>query len=192
MMNDKIKISLVLVCVTVMVLGVLGYNKFGSDDSQTKGENMTQAASQDVVTNANSAWSKRCNESQKGSENQKPNCEIFQILTVTKTKQKFLEFALGYGGNPASANAVIVLPLGLQLNKGGLLQIDKQEGGEKFSLETCLPSGCVARFKIKPEFLKGMMGGQNLYISIVDTHGKVMKIKLSLQGFDTTLKSLWT
>ncbi len=193
-MNGKIKLALIiLVCVGAISLGYLINDKSDASDSLEVADSVTeQTESQDTAAPTDSTWFKRCDAPKKGADNQKPHCEIFQTLSVKETKQKFLEFAVGYNGDPdpVSAQAVIILPLGIAVNAGGIMQIDDEEGGEKFIIKTCAPSGCIASFTLKPEFLAKMKSGKNMYISFVDNQNKTRKTQMPLQGFSATLKSL--
>ncbi len=185
-MTSKMRIVLVLAFFAVVGLMAVTYSKSRSASSQPTGATTPQTISK----NTDSSWSKRCDAPQEGAENQKPYCEAFQILSVTETKQKFLEFAVGYRGSPAVANAALLLPLGIQVNAGGIMQIDEEEQAEQFTIETCLPAGCISRFALKPELVSKMSAGQNLYISFADAQGQTMKIQLPLQGFAMTLESI--
>ncbi len=133
-------------------------------------------------------WSKRCDKPK--TEGSAPYCEVFQKLSETKTKQRFLEFALGYSaGREKPITGVMILPLGVMLQSGGTIQVDDKTL-KAFAINTCLPEGCVAQMELDPAFLDEMTQGKTLHVKFADAKGKVMGVDMPLGGFATQLGTL--
>ncbi|MGM0553120.1 MAG: invasion associated locus B family protein [Pseudomonadota bacterium] len=77
----------------------------------------------------------------------------------------------------------ILLPLGVELRPGILLQIDD---GEEFRGEfiACVQQGCAAAREIGPERLQELRGGRNLSVAFRALHmEQPLAFDLSLMGF---------
>jgi len=151
-----------------------------------------QAGSEGSATAAapseGTAWAKRCD---KPKEEGKPEyCEVFQKLTVTKTKQRFLEFAVGYpAGKEKSPYAVIVLPLGILVQSGGTMQVDDKPV-KQFGIQTCLPAGCIVKVELDAASTADMSAGNLLHLKFASAEGKVMGVDLQLKGFGSVFAGL--
>jgi|TARA_R110002126_G_scaffold13118_4_gene56860 invasion protein IalB len=136
------------------------------------------------------AWDVRCktNETDK-----KEYCEMFQMITVKDTGQRFMEIAL-FKDKEDKLGGIIILPLGLLVANPVLMQVDggEKNEGEKnaFNFHTCTPGGCLGRIGVTEVLLKEMRKGNNLVLATHDQTGKVFSVKLSLSGFSKAHKEL--
>jgi len=136
------------------------------------------------------AWDVRCktNEADK-----KEYCEMFQMIAVKETGQRFLEVKLFKDGEDKTGG-IIIMPLGLLVANPVLMQVDAGEDneGEKnaFSFHTCTPGGCFGRIGVTDALLKEMRKGNNLVLATHDQSGKVFSVKITLAGFTKAYKEL--
>jgi invasion protein IalB len=131
------------------------------------------------------AWDVRCKTNE---ENGKEYCEMFQMITVKKTNQRFVEIAFFKDTN-GKMGGVIILPLGLLVAKPIILTVDD---GKKmaFTFHTCTPGGCLARISATDELMTMMRKGEKVSLSTHSQLGKPFNVKLSLAGFSKAHKEL--
>lgn len=131
-------------------------------------------------------WAKRCDK----QEGKAPYCEVFEVLSVKETKQRFMEMAVGFpNGADKPAAGILILPLGVMVGSGAMVQVDdKTEKSLKIS--TCLPAGCVTKLDIDAPFLAELTAGKVLNIKFANAEGKTMAAQLPLEGFKPALDSL--
>lgn len=131
------------------------------------------------------AWAVRCKAHEKTG---KEYCEMFQMITVKETGQRFVEIAL-FKGEGDKVGGIVVLPLGLLVAKPVLMQVDD---GKKmaFNFHTCTPGGCLGRVNFNEEIVGQMRKGNELKIATHSQVGKAFNVKLSLNGFTKAYKEL--
>lgn len=131
------------------------------------------------------AWDVRCKTNEKDG---KDYCEMYQMITVKKTGQRFVEIAL-FKGKDDKMGGIIILPLGLLVAKPVLMKIDE---GKKmaFSFHTCTPGGCLARITVSDDLLNQMRKGNDMFVGTHSQVGKPFNVKLSLKGFSKAYKDL--
>lgn len=166
-LHHKFKFGFALVLVTIMAAGIL-----------MKGQ---PVASQDEAPA--SLWSVRCDE---GKEN---SCEIFQRLVVKETGQRVAEFAIGFPEDKDVARGVVVLPLGILLTGGAVMQIDDGQAF-KFDVRYCSQQGCFAFLNLDKALLDRLRNGNNATVIFKTLEGKSMSVNLSLKGFTKSLKEV--
>ncbi|MCS5595954.1 MAG: invasion associated locus B family protein [Alphaproteobacteria bacterium] len=131
------------------------------------------------------AWDVRC---KKNEENGKEYCEMFQMVMVKDTGQRFVEIAF-FEEDKDKIGGIIVLPLGLMVAKPVLMQVDD---GKKmaFNFHTCTPGGCLARINATKELMDQMRKGNKLMLATHSQMGKEFNVQLSLKGFSAAYKEL--
>ncbi len=146
------------------------------------------AASSKEKVESPSAWTIRCTEIPKDAEKKDSkavkSCEIFQRLSVKETGQRLIEFAVGKNvdSETGDARGVVVLPLGILLQPGVLMQIDKDQP-YKFDVNHCTEKGCFAYVDLNAEIIDHMYKGNLATLILKTIEGKNVKIALSLKGF---------
>lgn len=131
------------------------------------------------------AWDVRCKTNEKDS---KEYCEMFQMITVKDTGQRFVELAF-FKGQDNKMGGIIILPLGLMVAKQVMMQIDEGDA-MAFSFHTCTPGGCLGRINVSDKLMAQMRKGSHLKIATHDQSGKTFNVKLSLSGFSKAYKGL--
>ncbi|HEY8190097.1 MAG TPA: invasion associated locus B family protein [Micavibrio sp.] len=129
-------------------------------------------------------WSVRCSGDKPTLDRE---CEVYQRLIVSKTGQRVAEFAVGFPKGKTDGRGVIVLPLGILLEEGIVMQIDE---GQKFKFKPryCTNDGCFAFVNVNAALLEELKKGSVVQLNAKALNGKEIKIKMSLQGFGKILK----
>lgn len=169
----------VLFAFVIAIAGIFAATMF-LQQQQAIGEETAEGAPK---TEAGQYWGKRCN------KDDTSYCEAFQTVTVTKTSQKLLEFALGYPKDQKGAQGVIVLPLGFIMTDGIGLQLDEGKTN-KAMVRFCNQSGCYVYMNLPESFVTGMTKGQQMSVYFLDGTGKKVRIQMPLEGFGDTLAQI--
>lgn len=107
----------------------------------------------------------------------------FSQLQTNQDGQRVLAIEMRPSGAEA-ASGNLVLPFGLLLDAGAVLQVDEATPGAAQRFSTCLPNGCVAPISFTAEALSTLRAGQkmNVHLQAADGGG-TMVLPISLQGF---------
>lgn len=197
--TDIIKtIFLGVSAVAIIGLGTWGFNEFsrtgsaqasaaeaaaaqepaaGGSDSETK--------SADSITPSNvpdKPWLERCSKEPK-------HCEIVQRLLVKESGQRFAEFAIGYPEGKGEARGVLILPLGILLEKGVQIKVDENPAFN-VNVRYCAPQGCMAFLNMREELIAQMKGGTSALISFQNAQGQTLNMPITLKGFTEAVNAL--
>ncbi|MES5043739.1 invasion associated locus B family protein [Rhizobium nepotum] len=82
---------------------------------------------------------------------------------------------------------VLVLPLGLKLDKGAILQIDDGKGAGPQSFRTCLFTGCLVDVAADDKMVASLGKGKALSVKTVTDEGQDANFSVSLNGFQSAL-----
>ncbi len=127
------------------------------------------------------AWELLCVKREKGPE----PCEIGQLVLDAKgTPISDMRVFPLPAGQPAIAAATVIAPLGIDLQRGMLMAIDKNKP-KQYPFAVCNNVGCVARIGFTPLELESLRNGKIARIS-VNIYGRpnnVLDIPVSLKGF---------
>lgn len=85
------------------------------------------------------------------------------------------------------ASGALVLPFGLQLSDGVVLQIDEAKGGKPLPFSTCLPGGCLVPVAFDASRVDALAKGKALTILAKATNANEVKLAVSLTGFANAL-----
>ena len=130
------------------------------------------------------AWQMRCGKNEGGAG---LACEAFQRLSVAKTGERVVEFAVARPiDKKYPVQAAIILPLGLR-TRNLQFQID-QRPPARFDISYCTIAGCFAFFAFDKDSVASLENGEALNITAQSFQGKNVVIKLSLSGFSTIWK----
>ena len=109
-------------------------------------------------------------------------CSLGQEQTDGRTNQRVLAIELRAISKDA-ARATVVLPFGLDLQKGMTLQVDDAKAAGPWPIRTCLPIGCLADSEIDAATLAALGKGTSLKLNLTADGGKEMTFSVSLKGF---------
>ena len=141
-----------------------------------------------------SEWRSRCGKDEKTGKESKDKCEVYQRISVKKTKARIAEMALGFpidekGKKSKSARGVVILPLGILLENGIVMKIDDEKPAV-FKVRFCTNSGCVAYVNLDKKLLTSMKKGKNINFIFKSSVGQDVNIVMSLKGFTWALTKL--
>jgi invasion protein IalB len=120
-----------------------------------------------------------------GSSDGTKRCVVNQTQTDTKTKQRVLALEL----QPHNKDAVgaLVLPFGLDLDKGIVLKADDAQIGPSLRFKTCLPQGCVVALNFDQKTLETLRKAAAISVIATADPGQTLSFKVSLKGFAPAL-----
>lgn len=174
------KYKILAFAVVVMGLCVALFNQ-----QAVSGEEKTVPAKEAAAApSADAPWSVRCSSDKPAPGRE---CEVYQRLVVAKTGQRVAEFAVGFPKDKQDGRGVIVLPLGILLEDGIVMQIGD---GQKFKFKPryCNPDGCFAFVNVNATLTDALKKGTEVQFNAKALTGKEIKIKMSLKGLDKALK----
>jgi invasion protein IalB len=107
-------------------------------------------------------------------------CVLMQ-RQLTQKGQRVLTVELRpeYGG----LKGALILPFGLKLAKGAVLQIDNGRLSQPFAFSTCLPAGCIVPLQLGAEAGASLRPGHQLSVLLSTLDDKQLKLTVSLAGF---------
>lgn len=86
------------------------------------------------------------------------------------------------------ANGILMLPFGLNLNAGAVLQIDDAKADKALGFSTCLPAGCMIPVQFDAAKAEALGKGKNLTVLAQAVGGNEIKLNVPLEGFAAALK----
>jgi len=105
--------------------------------------------------------------------------------------QRLLGMELRSRSNGGVAGA-LVLPFGLLLNAGAVLQIDDKAAHEPLGFRTCVPTGCLVPVSFDQAAVSALRTGTALKILLTAEDGRKLTFPVSLKGFAASLDRLNT
>jgi len=118
----------------------------------------------------------------------KQRCGVSQGQ-VQKSGQRLLAIELGAPTAGAMGGA-LVLPFGLALYPGVVLQIDGKPVGQPLGFRTCLPVGCVVPLNFDAATIAALGTGAALQVKAKADGGEEAAFSIPLQGFAAAVDRL--
>ncbi len=114
-------------------------------------------------------------------------CTISQTQTSGQNGQRVLAIELHTTQEDGTAG-ILVLPFGLQLDKGVELSLDESGTATPHGFSTCLPVGCLVPLTFDAKTAAGLRAGAKLLVKATasDT-AKDINFSISLNGFGAAL-----
>ena len=134
-------------------------------------------------------WLLRC---EARSEGQGELCYLSQTVNYSKgdVSGKLLDIKIGALGKGKDLYAIIMLPLGLNIQAGALMQSDDGEP-TPLTIQTCTNLGCRSVAPISDDLLWGFRQGKVLKVGFIPFGSKqTIVVEASLTGFTAAYKSL--
>ena len=134
-------------------------------------------------------WLLRC---EARGEGQGELCYLSQTLNYSKgdVSGMLLDIKIGALGEGKELYTIMMLPLGLRLQSGVIMQAD---GGEStpLTIQTCTNDGCRSVARISDDLLWGFREGKLLKVGFVPFGGtQTVVVEASLTGFTAAYKAL--
>lgn len=132
-------------------------------------------------------WHVRCGQEQQ--EQWSGGCLMVQSVVNSQNQQPVMRFFVGHLTDSKEAAAVLILPLGVRVAPGVLLQIDQNEAN-RIPFDICLPDGCRVSFKLNDTQLSALKGGIGGRVAFQDGTGQNVELPFSLKGFTAALTAI--
>lgn len=187
--NNFARAMLVLAC---------GFMLWGASAAQAKNETKSPAKTAKIedkapAAAANTDWQIRCQDlSAAEGKAAGKYCEGVQSLFVVQTDkegknanpQRIAELAVGYppGKNSKTAQAVVVLPLGIVVNEKIIVEVDGN-AIDKIEIRFCDNGGCAALFELDKGALDKMRKGKEISFRTKSAANQPVLIGLPLSAF---------
>ena len=113
-------------------------------------------------------------------------CVLSQQQIDPQSKQRVVVIEIG----AIAADKIegsLVLPFGLALDRGAVLQIDDGPIGQPLRFRTCLATGCIVAVSLDAATVAAMRKGTSLKIKLVSDAGQELPLTLPLKGFSEAL-----
>mgnify|MGYP001244534852 CR=1 FL=1 len=86
-----------------------------------------------------------------------------------------------------SVSGVLLLPLGLALAAGVMLQVDDGKAGGPLAFRTCLPAGCLVPLSFDAATVGALRKGKALKLEARADGGQAIRLTIPLRGFSNAL-----
>lgn len=115
----------------------------------------------------------------------KKHCVVSQQQTDSKTQQRLL--AIELQPHNGGADGALVLPFGLELDKGVTLKAGDAQIGSTLRFKTCLPQGCVAPVSFDQKTIELLNKAPTMTVIAYGDAGQSASFQISLKGFGPAL-----
>lgn len=112
-------------------------------------------------------------------------CVVSQQQADAKTRQRLLSVELQPKG--AGVEGVLVMPFGLDLDKGVMLKAGETDVGPALRFRTCLPQGCVVMLALDAKAVAVLRKAPTAMVNAVAEGGRQVSFPVSLKGFGGAL-----
>jgi invasion protein IalB len=129
------------------------------------------------------AWLVRCQ-----AAGDKVGCGMSQQVLDQGSRQSVLQLHLARAPKGDGHQLVAVLPLGVSVPQGILIQIGESKRNVAFT--QCLPAGCVAPTAVDAAFLATLKSGKEGRIGVIGRTGKTVAVPFSLKGFGAAFEKM--
>jgi invasion protein IalB len=118
-------------------------------------------------------------------QNSAKRCWLRQEQANEQTRQRVLAIEVTPVGD--RIEGVLLMPFGLVLDQGVVVQVDDQPPGQPLRFRTCLPSGCVAAISFDARQTTALRSGTALKLRVVPEGGQPAELSISLNGLGSGL-----
>lgn len=115
-------------------------------------------------------------------------CTLIQEQAAPQTRQRMLAMEVALNGD--KLEGLLLLPFGLLLERGVVMQLDDQPAQPALRFRTCLPAGCVVPINFDPKTLAALRTGKNLKLKVALDSGQEPNLAISLNGFGQAVDRL--
>ncbi|MGX9425460.1 MULTISPECIES: invasion associated locus B family protein [Bradyrhizobium] len=172
---------------TIIVAAVTIFAMAAGSNAQTtdSGKKATLPGGSSSLQESFENWTVRCAATDKGRV-----CNAQQQQRHRETNQLVLAVELTTNANGV-LNGLVVLPFGLRLADGAVLQIDDQPPSSAIAFSTCLPVGCLIPLSFDKTMIGVLRAGTVLKVgATTNEEGKKIALSVSLKGLPLALDRL--
>ncbi len=174
-------------CSLLIILGFLAIAAVPFALAEDKAKPPSPPAKQAEATAVERGWQKRCDEVQVKEKKEK-YCEVFQRLDVKESSKRVAEIAVGFPEGKDAARGVVVLPLGILLEKITMKVDDSKPA--VFNVRYCNSDGCFSFINLGKDIIDAMKKGKKILFSFKTLEGQDVNIFLNLEGFEKVFKEI--
>lgn len=136
------------------------------------------------LTETYDSWTVSCNVQAQGDA-KKVICSMTQ-QQVDERRQRAL--AAEFSPNKDGIGGALVLPFGLNLTSGAILQLDENPPEQPIAFSTCMPGGCILPINFNASQTDAIAKGKALAVTTQALGGNDIKLNVPLDGFSAALK----
>lgn len=115
-------------------------------------------------------------------------CGMSQQILDNRSRQPILQLHLARAPSGSGHQLVIVLPLGVSVPSGTVLQAGETKRNVAFT--QCLPGGCVAPLAVDTALIDVLKSAKDARVGVVDRTGKTVAVPFSLKGFGPAFEKM--
>ena len=135
-----------------------------------------------AVTETHGDWTVRCQVRQPEG---RVGCLVQQEQVDNQSRQRLL--AVEVTPNADSVVGTLILPFGLDLDKGISLSVDDGQPLPNLRFRTCLPQGCMVPLSFAPDIVAALKAGTVIKVAAIADGGAPTPFTVSLTGFSSAL-----
>jgi invasion protein IalB len=165
-----------IVCASRVIAAASGAEGLGEATGVAQvGAHQTLPGGASSLQEAHGDWRVAC------AQNGRTLCTLSQQLMDRDSRQRILAIELSVPA-PNKAEGTLLLPFGLSLDKGVVLQID-EAAGPTLRFRTCLPAGCVVTVMFDEKAIAALRSATTLTVKAVGDDTQEISFGVSLKGF---------
>jgi invasion protein IalB len=92
--------------------------------------------------------------------------------------------------NDDTLSGNLILPFGLLLDAGVILEVDDGQKGEPLRFSTCMPGGCLVPLSFDADYVAALQSGTALRVKVQSADTKEINLSISLKGLSPALDRL--
>lgn len=117
--------------------------------------------------------------------NNAKHCALVQQQSQQNGQRVLAMELIAPNGN--AINGTLLLPFGLALDAGVIIQVDDKPAMPAVRFRTCVPAGCLVNVSFDAATIAALRAGAALKIKATADGGAVMPLTISLKGFGSAL-----
>jgi invasion protein IalB len=135
-----------------------------------------------AVTETHGDWTVRCQVRQPEG---RISCLVQQEQVDNQSRQRLLAMEVVPNGD--GVLGTLILPFGLDLDKGVTVSVDEGQPLPNLRFRTCLPQGCMVSLSLAADMTGAMRSGGALKVAAIADGGAPTPFTVSLSGFASAL-----
>ncbi|WP_163266234.1 invasion associated locus B family protein [Chelativorans alearense] len=133
------------------------------------------------LSETHGSWTVQCVLAALADGSKAKRCILSQQQVAQNTGQRALAIELAAESGIAKGN--LVLPFGLDLQKGVAFHIGEKAIGQTRQFRTCLPAGCIVDVSFDADMIASLKLGTALKVKATSVGGQDIAFSISLAGF---------
>lgn len=135
-----------------------------------------------AVTETHGDWTVRCQVRQPEG---RISCLVQQEQVDNQSRQRLMAMEVVPSGD--GVLGTLILPFGLDLDKGISVSVDDGQPGPNLRFRTCLPQGCMVSLNLAAVVTATLKSGATLKVAAIADGGAPTPFSVSLNGFASAL-----